>query len=141
MFRTRGSIGLAKLLPVLAVAGVVAGGSYAFTASNTVANTPAGMGESTTISGYNASNIKWTIDSNDPTKLSKVEFDLSPVTSSTTVYAGADNGSTISWTGQCSNSGGGDHGGGGSSSNHFICTFGSEPSVSSTVKLAVSAAN
>ena len=138
-----GFIGGAKFVPLLLVAGVMAGGSYAFTASNTVSAAPAGEGESAAFSGYAATNTKWTLDATDPTRITKVEFDLSPVTSSTTVYAGADNGTTVSWTGQCSSSGGGhDHeSSGGSGSGHFTCSFASEPSVSATTKLAVSAAN
>ena len=92
------------------------------------------MGESAAISGYAATNAKWTLDATDPTRISKVEFDLSPVTSSTTVYAGADNGTAIGWSSTCSASGSGhDHvNNSGSGSGHFTCTFGSEPSVSAT---------
>lgn len=148
MFRTWGLIGGAKLLPALVVAGIVAGGSYAFTASNTVAATPAGMGESAAISGYSATNVQWTLDATDPTKIAQVGFDLSPVTSSTTVYAGVDNGTTITWSSACSATGNGNgsdnrdgNHGSGSGSGQFTCTFGSEPTVSATAKLAVSAAN
>lgn len=140
-----GFIGGAKLVPLLLVAGVMAGGSYAFTASNTVSAAPAGEGESAAISGYTATNAKWTLDTSDPTRIAKVEFDLSPVTSATTVYAGADNGTTVTWSGLCSSSGGSGHehdsSGSGSGSGHFTCSFSSEPSVSDTTKLAVSAAN
>ncbi len=140
-----GFIGGAKFVPLLLVAGVMAGGSYAFTASNTVSAAPAGEGESAAFSGYAATNTKWTLDATDPTRITQVEFDLSPVTSSTTVYAGADNGTTVNVDGRsCSSSGGSGHDhefSGGSGSGHFTCTFASEPSVSATTKLAVSAAN
>lgn len=146
MFRSaRNPLAASKLVPVLLITGVVAAGSYAFTASNTVGASAAGMGESASISGFNATNVKWTLDASDPTKLAKVEFDLNPVTSSTTVYAGADSGAAIGWSGLCSgsSSGGDGHGfgSGGSSTSHYTCTFASEPAVSSATKLAVSAAN
>jgi len=136
MFRTIRFFGGAKLLPLLLLAGVLAGGSYAFTASNTVAAAPAGMGESSQFSGYSASSVKWTLESFDPSKLDGVEFNLNPVTTATTVYAGADNGTTISWTSACSLVGSISSG-----SGHYSCNFGSDPSVTATVKLAVSAAN
>ena len=137
MFKTRRNpLAATKLVPLLLVAGVVAGGSYAFTASNTVAASPAGMGESSAFSGYAATSTKWNLETADPSKIDSVEFNLSPVTSATTVYAGADNGTTISWTNVCtvvgSISGG---------SGHYMCNFGSDPSVSATTKLAVSAVN
>jgi hypothetical protein len=137
MFSTmRRSFGVARLLPALLVAGVVAGGSYAFTASNTVASAPAGMGESNAFSGYNATTVKWNIQASDPTKIDSVEFNLNPVSATTNVYAGADNGSAISWTGACTLVGTITSGTG-----HYTCNFGTDPSVAATTKLAVSAAN
>lgn len=137
MFKSsRSPLAAAKLVPVLLIAGVVAAGSYAFTASNSVSSAPAGMGESSAFSGYNATNVKWTLDPSNPAGIDYVNFSLSPVTSSTTVYAGADNGTTISWTSACtivgSISGG---------SAQYTCNFATDPSVSATTKLAVSAAN
>jgi hypothetical protein len=99
----RSPFAAAKLIPVLLIAGVFAGGSYAFTASNSVASAPAGMGESSAFSGYNAT---------------------------------TDNGTTISWTSACSLVGTISSG-----SGHYSCNFGTDPTVLSTTKLAVSAAN
>ena len=137
MFKSsRSPLAAAKLVPVLLVAGVVAAGSYAFTASNSVASAPAGMGESTSFSGYGATSVKWSLDTSNPSTIDHVNFTLNPVTSATTVYAGADNGSTISWTSPCSIVGSISSG-----SAQYTCSFSSEPSVSATIKLAVSAAN
>ena len=49
--------------------------SYAFAASNTVPDSTAGQGTSV-VSGYTASNIQYTPNTSDPTKLDKVEFDV-----------------------------------------------------------------
>ena len=71
------------LISAAAVAGVVAVGGYAFTASNTVPNTKAGDG-SGTITGYVASSVHYTLNS-DPTKIDAVTFTLNsaPVSGST----------------------------------------------------------
>ncbi|HEV8461822.1 MAG TPA: hypothetical protein VGQ38_14060 [Gaiellaceae bacterium] len=128
-------LGTSKALGVLAVAGVVATGSYAFTASNTVAASPVGEAESATISGYTTSNTVWTIDPVDATKIQKVEFDMDTVTAATKTYAGADNGTTIGWSSLCS------QGSITAGSAHETCTFSSEPNVADITKLAVSAVN
>lgn len=139
MFRNSRSIGLrltgSKALAVLAVAGVAATGSYAFTASNTVAAAPAGEAESSAITGYTASSPVWTIDPANQTSIQKVEFDLSTVTAATVAYAGADNGSTIAWSSTCT------QGSITAGSAHETCTFSVEPLVSGVTKLAVSAVN
>ena len=92
--------GLPKVVALAAVALALGGGAYAFTASNTVSQAPAGMGESSTV-----------------------------------VYAGADNGTTIQWSSACT------QGTITSGSATETCTFASEPTSSSITKLAVSAAN
>jgi hypothetical protein len=124
-----------KLVVLAAVVGAVSVGSYAFTASNTVAVTPAGEGASSTISGYTSTNNIWTIDATDATKIQKVAFHLSGVTANTTTYAGADNGTTITWSDACVQTnlalGAADE----------TCTFSTQPLVSGTTKLAISAAN
>ena len=127
--------GLPKVAALAAVALALGGGAYAFTASNTVSQAPAGMGESGTVSGYTASNVVWTPDSSNPSSIQKVAFTLGTVTASTVVYAGADNGSSIQWSGACS------QGTITSGSATETCTFASEPSSSGVTKLAVSAAN
>ena len=139
MFRNSRHLGLrlsaSKALVVVAVAGVVATGSYAFTASNTVAAAPAGEAESSAVSGYSSSNPVWTIDPADQTSIQKVEFDLSTVTANTVVYAGADNGTTIAWSSTCT------QGSITAGLAHETCTFGTEPLVAGITKLAVSAGN
>jgi hypothetical protein len=128
--------GFPKVLAVVIAAMTLSGGAYAFTASNTVSGSPAGMGESSAVSGYTASNVAWTPDSSNPANISGVSFSLSTVTAATVVYAGSDNGSgTITWSGACT------HGAISSGSATYTCTFSSEPTASSVSKLAVSAAN
>lgn len=139
MYKHRRSFGLqlgtTKVVALLAVATVVAGGSFAFTASNTVAVTPAGESESAAISGYTSTNNVWTLDSADATKIQKVEFDLNPVTANTKVYAGADNSTTIAWSTLCT------QGAITAGTAHETCTFGTEPPVDTLSKLAISAVN
>ena len=127
--------GLPKVIALAAVALALGGGAYAFTASNTVSQAPAGMGESSTVSGYNASSVVWTPDSTNPANIQKVAFTLSTVTVNTVVYAGADNGTSIQWSSACT------QGAITSGSATETCTFASEPSSSGVTKLAVSAAN
>ena len=133
--RTTSFFGLPKVVALAAVALALGGGAYAFTASNTVSQAPAGFGESGTVSGYTASNVVWTPDSTNPSNLQKVSFTLSTVTASTVVYAGADNGTSIQWSSACT------QGAITSGSATETCTFATQPSASSITKLAVSAAN
>ena len=127
--------GAPRIVAVAIAALTLSGGAYAFTASNTVAQNPAGMGESATVSGYTASNVNWTPDSSNPASIASVSFTLGTVTTSTIVYAGSDSGSAITWSGTCS------HGSIVSGSATYTCTFSSEPTAASVSKLAVSAAN
>jgi len=127
--------GLPKIAALAAVALALGGGAYAFTASNTVSSAPAGMGDSGAVSGYTASSVVWTPDSTNPSNIQKVAFTLNTVTANTVVYAGADNGTTIQWSGACT------QGTITSGSATETCTFASEPTSSSVTKLAVSAAN
>jgi len=128
-------LGAAKIVTVVAGVGVVAGGSYAFTASNTVAITPVGEAESATVTGYTSTNNVWTLDSADQTKVQQVAFDLSPVTANTQVYGGADNGTTIGWSSLCT------QGTITAGSALETCTFGTEPTAAGITKLAISAVN
>jgi hypothetical protein len=127
--------GLPKVVALAAVALALGGGAYAFTASNTVSQAPAGMGESGTVSGYTASNVVWTPDASNPSNIQKVAFTLNTVTANTLVYAGADNGTSISWSSACT------QGTITAGSATETCTFATEPTSSSVTKLAVSAAN
>lgn len=129
------TFGLSKVLVVGAAALALGGGAYAFTASNTVSSSPAGMGESSAVSGYNATNVVWTPDSTNPANVQKVAFTLATVTAGTVVYAGADNGTTIQWSGACT------QGTITAGSATETCTFATEPPASGITKLAVSAAN
>jgi hypothetical protein len=124
-----------KVIALAAVALALGGGAYAFTASNTVSQAPAGMGESGSISGYTASSVVWTPDATNPANIQKVSFTLSTVTANTVVYAGADNGTSIQWSSACT------QGTITSGSATETCTFATQPSSSGVTKLAVSAAN
>ena len=125
-----------RLLIVAILVAAVAAGAYVFTASNTVASGGnAGEGESPAVSGYTATSVAWTLDLTNPANIHQVAFSLNPVTASTVVYAGSDNGTTISWSGACAQ---GTITGGSATET---CTFATEPTASATSKLAVSAAN
>ena len=67
-----------RFLGALALAGIMAVGNYAFTASNSVAATNAGQG-SATISGYTISTVRYTLDTSGSTaNVSGVTFDVAP---------------------------------------------------------------
>jgi hypothetical protein len=135
MIHRRRLVSLPRLVVALVLVAILLGGGYVFTASNTVGSAPAGEGESASLSGYTATAISWTLDSANPANIQQVSFTLSTVTASTKVYAGADNGTTITWSNVCSQ--GAISGG----SATETCTFGTEPTAAGTTKLAVSAAN
>lgn len=69
---------LARFLVALVASGVIAGGAYAFTASNTVPTTNVGAG-SGTVSGYTVSNIHYSLNSTNPTNIDSLTFSVSPV--------------------------------------------------------------
>ena len=133
--RKRTLFGIPRLFVIGVTAVVLAGGAYAFTASNTVASAPVGEGESGSLTGYTATSVVWTPDSANPTLVQKVAFSLSTVTASTVVYAGADNGTTIGWSSACV------QGTITAGAATETCTFATEPTSSGITKLAVSAAN
>jgi hypothetical protein len=64
-----------KILGAVLAAGLLAAGTYAFTASNTVPGSKAGDGAGA-ITGYTVSNITYTADALNPTLLSSYSFDL-----------------------------------------------------------------
>lgn len=70
----------------LVVAGVtaatVAGGAYAFTASNTVPDTVAGAG-SGTVSGYTVSGLHYGLNSTNPANIDSLTFTIAPAIPST----------------------------------------------------------
>jgi len=95
--RTIRTIGIFMLLFVLTTA------MYAFTASNTVDDSRAGIGDGA-IDGYDVTNISWTLDATDPSLITGVSFDLDAAAGSayarvdTGAWAACTNGSGTSWT-------------------------------------------
>ncbi len=67
------TVGLGLLLVVAAVAV----GAYAFTTTNTIADGGQAGVATTSISGYDVTNVLYTQDSTDPSTWSFVDFDLS----------------------------------------------------------------
>ncbi len=66
-----------RRLGAVGVAGVLALGAYAYTASNTVPASNAGTGAGT-ISGYTVSSISYTLNGTDPRDVDAVTFSISP---------------------------------------------------------------
>jgi len=60
---------------VFIVAATILAGSYAFTAANTVPASKAGDGNGA-VSGYTVSNIHYTLNGTDPSKIDAVSFTL-----------------------------------------------------------------
>jgi hypothetical protein len=68
---------------VAAVAALsIAGGAYAFTASNTVPTTTVGAGVGT-VSGYTVTNLHYGLNTTTPTNIDSLAFTVSPVIPST----------------------------------------------------------
>ena len=72
----------ARAIVALVAAGAIAGGAYAFTASNTVPNSTAGAG-SGTVSGYTVSNLHYGLNATSPANIDTLTFTVSPVIPST----------------------------------------------------------
>lgn len=73
----RRSRGRKRLIVVMALVGLVAIATYAYTATNTFASTTNKAGDGAqAISGYVVSNVEYTLNSTDPTRVSAVDFDL-----------------------------------------------------------------
>jgi hypothetical protein len=64
-----------RIIAAFAVALLLGGAAYAFTAANTVPPTKAGDG-SGTISGYDVTGVSYNLDAVDPALISSYEFDL-----------------------------------------------------------------
>ena len=75
-------LGLKSLIGTVAAVAVVAGGSYAFTASNTVPATQAGQGTGT-VSGYTVTSVGYTLNAGTPSNIDAVTFTISPATATT----------------------------------------------------------
>ncbi len=90
MLSKRMVVGLVILL--LAV-GAIAGGIFASTAGNTVADTRGGFGQGS-VSGYDVSNVHYELDPNDPSFVIEVTFTADPApTSGSTIQVKVDSGS------------------------------------------------
>ena len=94
-------LGLKGLVGMAAAVTAVAGGSYAFTASNTVPTTQAGQGTGV-VSGYTVTGVAYGLNAATPTNIDTVTFTINP-TSATTVKAQVATGGT--WY-LCTNSAG-----------------------------------
>ncbi len=66
-----------RVLPTIFVVFVLAAIAYAFAAANVVPETGAGDGAGT-ISGYTVTNVTYTTNAADPTKLDTVTFNINP---------------------------------------------------------------
>ena len=64
------------------VALAIAGGAYAFTASNTVPATTAGAGAGV-VSGYTVTNLHYTLNATSPANVDSLTFTISPAVPST----------------------------------------------------------
>ena len=82
VFRPRNFLVVIMLLVLAAVA-------YGFAAANTVANSSAGDGAGT-VSGYDITNIHYTLDTTDPTDIDGVSFDMTGAAAAQTVYIQMD---------------------------------------------------
>jgi hypothetical protein len=71
-----------RVVIAVAVAAILGTGAYAFTASNTVANSTAGSGVGT-VSGYTVSGIHYSLNAATPANIDSLTFTVSPVIPST----------------------------------------------------------
>jgi hypothetical protein len=71
-----------RIFGAVLAAGLVGGGAYAFTASNTVPATNAGAG-SGVVSGYTVTNIHYVLNTTTPSNVDSMTFTISPSIPST----------------------------------------------------------
>ncbi len=71
-----------RIFGLIALVMLVAGGAYAFTASNTVPATVAGQGAGV-VSGYTVSGIHYALSATTPGNIDSLTFTISPVVPST----------------------------------------------------------
>ena len=90
-------LGLKSLIGTAAAVAVIAGGSYAFTASNTVPTTQAGQGTGT-VSGYTVTSVAYGLNASTPTNIDTVSFTISPASATTVKAQLASGGSWYSCT-------------------------------------------
>jgi len=101
--------------------------AYAFAASNTVPDSRAGDGQGN-ISGYTVSNVHYELNSADPGRIDKVQFNLDSAAG--TVYAAVSQDAlTWVWSDACTGSGG-----------TWVCDFPTDPEVQPQLYLRVVAA-
>ena len=91
-----------RLVVALVVAIAIAGGTYAFTAANTVPATNAGAGTGT-VSGYTVTSVHYTLNATTPANIDSTTFNVSPTIPSTgqgkvVVQAGLTTGGPNSYT-------------------------------------------
>jgi hypothetical protein len=72
----------ARVLITAVAVMAIAGGAYAFTASNTVPNTTVGAG-SGTVSGFTVTNVHYNLNATSPANIDSLSFTVSPVIPST----------------------------------------------------------
>lgn len=85
-------LGLKSLVGTMAMVCVIAGGSYAFTASNSVPTTSAGQGTGA-VSGYTLSTVTYTLNAANSSNIDALNFSISP-SSATSVKAQVASGGT-----------------------------------------------
>jgi hypothetical protein len=71
-----------KILLALVASLAIAGGAYAFTASNTVPASTAGAGVGT-VSGFTVTNLHYALNATTPANIDSMSFTVSPVIPST----------------------------------------------------------
>jgi hypothetical protein len=71
-----------RFVVAVVAAGSIAGGAYAFTASNTVPTSTVGAGAGT-VSGYTVTNVHYTLDTTTPANIDSLTFNVSPSVPST----------------------------------------------------------
>lgn len=113
----------------LALAGVLAVGAYAFTASNEVANHDAGAGAAT-VTGYKVSSPTNYTFSGDGLTMTAVKFQLDKAASDVEVALTAGTPETADWS-DCGGSAGGE--------NEVTCTFAAPVPDAEGLKLSVAA--
>ena len=71
-----------RVLVMFALALILAVSAYGFAAANTFSGANSGAGDGAqAISGYDITNVAYTLDSSTPTKITSVSFDIAPVIS------------------------------------------------------------
>lgn len=66
-----------RIFGLIALVMVIAGGAYAFTASNTVPNSTAGAGAGT-VSGYAVTNVHYALNASSPANIDSLTFTIAP---------------------------------------------------------------